>query len=143
MIRRYHRKHGVKVVMIDQIGLLSGERRKGATAEEELRLISNSIQELAQELQITIIVLCQVTAEGDTKNARAIEEDADWWLSIILERNKAKANFGEHQHILVAKDSHNGKAGTKLELILDRDTLRFITGKPERSEPEKRNRVQP
>jgi replicative DNA helicase len=143
MIRRYHRKHGVKVVMIDQIGLLSGERRKGATAEEELRLISNSIQELAQELQITIIVLCQVTAEGDTKNARAIEEDADWWLSIILERNKAKANFGEHQHILVAKDSHNGKSGTKLELILNRDTLRFITGKPERPEPEKRNRFQP
>jgi len=139
-IRRYHRKHGVKVVFIDQIGLLRGERVKGASGEEELRLISNSIQEIAGELGLTVIVLCQTNAEGETKGARAIEEDADWWLSIIQERDKKKANFGEHQHILVAKDSHNGKAGERLELILDRETLRFVPGKPEKPEATRTSR---
>jgi replicative DNA helicase len=141
-IRRYHRLHGIKVAIIDQIGLLRGDRRQGANAEEELRLISNGFQELAHELGITIIVLCQVTAEGETKSARAIEEDADWWLSIIVERDKKKANFGEHQHILVAKDSHNGKGGERIPLILDRDTLRFTYGLPEKPQAERKTRFQ-
>jgi replicative DNA helicase len=141
-IRRYHRMHGIKVAIVDQIGLLRGDRRQGANAEEELRLISNGFQELAHELQITIIVLCQVTAEGETKSARAIEEDADWWLSIIVERDKKKANFGEHQHILVAKDSHNGKGGERIPLILDRDTLRFTYGLPEKPQAERKTRFQ-
>lgn len=136
-IRRYARKHGVKVVFVDQIGLLRGERAKGASAEEELRHISNSIQEIAGELGIVVIALCQTNADGETKGARAIEEDADWWLSIIQERDKKLENFGEHQHILIAKDSHNGKSGERLELILDRETLRFVPGKPEKPKFEK------
>jgi len=141
-IRRYHRLHGIKVAIVDQIGLLRGDRRQGANAEEELRLISNGFQELAHELGITVIVLCQVTAEGETKSARAIEEDADWWLSIIVERDKKKDNFGEHQHILVAKDSHNGKGGERIPLILDRDTLRFTYGVPEKPRAERKTRFQ-
>ena len=139
-IRRYARKHAVKVVFIDQIGLLRGERVKGATAEEELRLISNSIQEIAGELGITVIALCQTNADGETKGARAIEEDADWWVSIVQERDKKRENFGEHQHVLIAKDSHNGRSGERLELILDRETLRFVPGRPEKPASEKRGR---
>ena len=139
-IRRYARKHGVKVVFLDQIGLLRGDRAKGASAEEELRLISNSIQEIAGELGVVVIALCQTNADGNTKGARAIEEDADWWLSIIQERDKDRENFGEHQHILIAKDSHNGKSGERLELVLDRETLRFVAGRPEKPKAEKRSR---
>ena len=137
-IRRYVRLHGVEVVFIDQIGLIRGRREKGDSQEAELRGISNSLQELAHELNVTIVVLCQESAEGDTKNARAIEEDGDWWLSIKLERDKKKENFGEHQHILVAKDSHNGNAGERLPLILNHETLRFVHGYPEKKESKRR-----
>lgn len=136
-IRRHVRRDAVKVVFLDQIGLVRGERVKGDTGEAELRGISNALQELAHELGIHLVVLCQVNAEGDTKNARAIEEDADWWLSIIQERDKKAANYGEHQHILVAKDSHHGSAGERLPLILDKGTLRFIRGFPEVKEETK------
>lgn len=136
-IRRYVRRHGIKVVFLDQIGLVRGERVKGDSGEAEVRGISNAIQELAHELGIHLIVLCQVNADGDTKNARAIEEDADWWLSIIQERDKKASNYGEHQHILVAKDSHHGNAGERLPLILDKDTLRFVHGFPATKEDEK------
>jgi replicative DNA helicase len=128
-IRRYVRLHGVKVVFVDQIGLIRGDRFKGETQEAELRRTSNTLQELSDELHITIVVLCQENFEGETKNARAIEEDADWWLSIVQERDKQKANFGEHKHILIAKDSHNGHGGVRLPLVLDKGSLRF-TYKP-------------
>jgi replicative DNA helicase len=127
-IRRYVRLHGVKVVFVDQIGLIRGDRFKGETAEMELRRTSNTLQELSDELGITIIVLCQENFEGETKNARAIEEDADWWLSIVQERNKQASDFGQHKHILIAKDSHNGHGGVRLPLILDKATLRFVYG---------------
>lgn len=139
-IRRHVRLHRVKVVFLDQIGLVRGERIKGDTGEAELRGVSNTIQELAHELGIAIIVLCQVNSEGETKNARAVEEDADWWLSIITERDKKKDNFGEHQHVLIAKDSHHGSTGERLPLILDKATLRFVHGFPKQPEEKKKGR---
>jgi len=140
-IRRHVRLHGIKVAFLDQIGLVRGERIKGDTGEAELRGISNTVQELAHELGIHVVVLCQETAEGETKNARAIEEDADWWASIVQERDKKKENFGEHQHVLIAKDSHHGSAGERLPLILDKETLRFVHGFPKaKAEPVKKSR---
>ncbi|QJE99102.1 DnaB-like helicase C-terminal domain-containing protein [Luteolibacter luteus] len=133
-IRRYVRLHGVKVVFVDQIGLIRGERQRGDTEEVERRGVSNTLQELAHELGITVVVLSQVTDEIDTKGARAIEEDADWWLHIAQERDKKKPDFGEHQHVLIAKDSHNGMAGERLPLVLDHATLRFVHGAPKEKE---------
>jgi replicative DNA helicase len=139
-IRRHVRLHGVKVVFIDQIGLIRGERQKSDTEEVERRGVSNTLQELAHELGITVIVLSQVTDEIDTKGARAIEEDADWWLHIAQERDKKKPDFGEHLHVLIAKDSHNGKAGERLPLVLDHETLRFGYGVPREREEKPRGR---
>lgn len=137
-IRRYVRKHGVKAVFIDQIGLIRGERIRGENREAELRGISNSIQEVAHEMNLSIIVMSQVNNEGETKGARAIEEDADWHLSIVQEMDRSKDNFRQHLHVLLAKDSHNGHGGTKLPLVLNHDNLRFQHGIPDI--PEKGNR---
>jgi replicative DNA helicase len=137
-IRRYVRLHGVKVVFLDQIGLVKGDRQRGDSEEVEKRGVSNTLQELAHELHITIIVLSQVTDDIETKGARAIEEDADWWLHIAQERDKKKDNFGEHLHVLIAKDSHHGHGGAKLPLVLDHQTLRFIRGVPKSAGEEKK-----
>ena len=141
-IRRYVRVHGVQVIFIDQIGLIRGHRERGDSEEVEKRATSNRLQELAHELGICIVVLCQESVDGETKGARAIEEDADWWLAIVQERDKKKENFGEHQHILIAKDSHNGKGGERLPLILDKETLRFVYGIPNRKEEQERRVIQ-
>lgn len=140
-IRRYVRLHGVKVVFLDQIGLVRGPRWEGDSSADELKGISNTLQELAHELHITIIVMSQVTEDGDTKGAKAIEEDCDWRLLIVQERDRKKENFGEHQHILFAKHSHNAEAeGQRLPLVLDHDTLRFVEGVPKKAEGEKKTR---
>lgn len=139
-IRRYVRLHGVKVVFIDQIGLIRGERQRSDAEEVERRGVSNTLQELSHELGITMVVLSQVTDEIDTKGARAIEEDADWWLHIAQERDKKKPNFGEHLHVLIAKDSHHGMAGERLPLVLDHETLRFVYGYPREKEEAVRGR---
>lgn len=139
-IRRYVRQYGVAVVFLDQIGLVRGERQKGDSAEAELRGISNTLQELAHELNIALVVMSQMNADGDTKGAKAVEEDCDWNLSIIQEMDRSKETFRDHKHVLLAKDSHNGNEGTRLPLLLDKETLRFKYGVVEEPEPKRRGR---
>ena len=139
-IRRYVRMHGIAIVFLDQIGLVRGERQKGDTGEAELRGISNTLQELAHELNIALVVMSQMNADGDTKGAKAVEEDCDWNLSIIQEMDRAKETFRDHKHILLAKDSHNGNEGTRLPLLLDKETLRFKYGVNDEPETKKRGR---
>jgi len=131
-IRRAHRRHGVKVAFVDYVQLIRGE--KGLTKEQEIMGISNTLQELAAELQIFIGIMSQENSEGETKHARAIEEDSDWTLSIVQNQDKKSDHYKIHKHILITKDRHNGRGGDKLPLILDRKHVRFVTGKDETEE---------
>jgi len=125
-IRRAYRKHGIKVAFVDYVQLIRGER--GLSKEQEIMGISNAIQELAAELNIFICVMSQENDNGDTKHAKAIEEDSDWTISVVQEQDKKSDNYKAHKHILITKDRHNGKGGEKLPLILDRKHVRFVTG---------------
>lgn len=130
-IRRAHRDHGIKVAAVDYIQLITpspGHRSEEAGIAE----ISHSFQELAQELKIAILILTQLNQDGDTKRGKVIEEDADAVLQIVQDRDKDSDTYKQHQHILLVKDRHNGKGGTKIPLILCRETVRFKYGMPEK-----------
>lgn len=131
-VRKAHRTFGIKVAAIDFIQQIRVPEAKG-NKEQTMEEISHTLQELAEELQIAVIVLSQLNADGDTKHGRVVEEDADAFLQVVQEMDKTKENFREHQHILIVKDRHFGNGGKKLELILDREKIRFVHGKPEKA----------
>lgn len=139
-IRRAHRKYSIKVAIIDYVQLIRGD--KAASKEQEIMGISNAIQELAAELGIFVLLLSQENSEGETKHARAIEEDSDWTISIVQNQDKKSDNYKQHQHCLITKDRHNGKGGEKLPLILDREHVRFITGIPPNDDKRKTKRYE-
>jgi replicative DNA helicase len=137
-IRRSVRKHGTKVAVVDYLQLMRGQRQKGDTGEREFADISHAVQELADSLHITIIVLSQQNADGETKHARAIEEDCDFWLSVVQHRDRESEDFKRHKHVQLVKDRHNSRDGEILPLILDREHVRFIRGS---WEPEKKRKT--
>lgn len=137
-IRRAHRRHGIKVAFIDYVQLIRGER--GLSKEQEIMGISNMIQELAAELGIFIALMSQENNDGDTKHAKAIEEDSDWTVSVVQGQEKKREDYKQHKHILITKDRHNGKGGEKLPLILDRKHVRFVTGSNEPEESKSKPR---
>lgn len=139
-IRRAHREMGIKVAVVDYLQLVRGSRRNGANKEEEVSDISHAIQEIAGELGIHVLIPSQLTKDGETKHGRVIEEDADAFLRIIQDRNRDSPTFGKHKGIQVDKDRHYGAGGTRLPLILNRDTLRFEvdTTPPEPDEPKRK-----
>jgi len=125
VIRKGVREMGAKVVSIDYLQLI---RCKAGSAEGEISEISHSLQEIAQELGITVLLLSQLNENGDTKHGIVAVEDCDAYIIIQQERDKQAENFGQHYDLLLAKDRHNGHGGKSIPLIFDPVTVRFVHG---------------
>ncbi len=138
-IRRAHRERPLVLAVVDYVQLVRVPGLVG-NKEGEISEISHSIQELAQELGITIMVLTQLNVDGDTKHGRVIEEDADAFLQIVQEMDKKKDDFKQHKHVLVVKDRHYGNSGKILPLIFDKEKIQFVFGKNEKSKEQPKTR---
>jgi len=86
--RRMVHKHGVGLIIIDYLQLMSGLRsRNNDNREQEIATITRNLKALAKELKIPIIALSQLTRAVETQNrvpqlsdlreSGAIEQDAD------------------------------------------------------------------
>lgn len=128
LIRKTHRENKSKVVAIDYIQLIQDD---AATTEAKLANISHALQQIAGELDITILVLTQLNAEGETKHGRVIEEDADAFLTIVQDRNKESETYKQHRYILVSKDRHYGNSGERIKLIFNKEKIVFEEGEDE------------
>lgn len=88
--RRMVSKHGVKLIIIDYLQLMSGPGNKNQNREQEISQISRELKALAKEINIPIIALSQMNRESekvkrepilsDLRESGAIEQDADMVL---------------------------------------------------------------
>lgn len=88
--RRMVNKHGVKLIIIDYLQLMSGTGNKSQNREQEISQISRELKALAKEINIPIIALSQMNRESekvkrepilsDLRESGAIEQDADMVL---------------------------------------------------------------
>ncbi len=92
--RKMKREHNIDILMIDYIGLISVESDSKNPRYEQVRLISQSIKQLARELDVPIIMLSQVTRDSENnepnlanlRESGAIEQDADAVIFLHRER---------------------------------------------------------
>jgi len=85
--RRMVSKHGVKIIVVDYLQLMSGEANKTQNREQEISSISRKLKALAKELKVPFIVLSQMSRDiekrkgepmlSDLRESGAIEQDAD------------------------------------------------------------------
>ncbi len=141
--RRLVRQHGIKVLMIDYLQLLTSPASARESRQVEVSSISRGIKALARELSIPIVCLSQLnraseSREGnrprmsDLRESGSIEQDAD--VIVLLHRedyyhvqdpnwsleNPDKAGIAE---LIVAKQ-RNGPTGV-VRLKWDSSTTRF------------------
>ena len=120
--RKYKLEHGLDIIMIDYLQLMTGSRRI-ESRQQEISDISRSLKELARELQVPVIALSQLSRAveqrpdhrpmlSDLRESGAIEQDADVVMFLYREDyykpDTEKKGVAE---VIIAKQ-RNGPIGT-------------------------------
>lgn len=112
MARRMRVNQKVQIIFIDYIGLIQTDR-PDAPVYETQSLVSRSLKALARELEIPIVVMCQVArdAEGreptlaQLRGSGSIEQDADIVMFLHRERKADNNELEDEKNSVVGQDA--------------------------------------
>lgn len=116
--QRIRDAHGsIDLVVVDYIQICGVDRVKNEMREREIARISGGLKQLAKELRCPVLTASQLNDQGQTRESRAIEQDADALLFIV------------EDGIKVGK-LRNGRRNDVLPLFLNGGLQRFSIIKP-------------
>ena len=136
--RKYKLEHGLKLVIIDYLQLMSGGKRS-ESRQQEISEISRSLKAVARELNVPVVALSQLSRAveqrpdhrpmlSDLRESGAIEQDADVVMFLYRDdyynKDTDKKNIAE---VIIAKQ-RNGPIGT-VELVWLPDYTKFANMK--------------
>jgi replicative DNA helicase len=135
--RALKRRHGLRVLVIDYIGLMEGTDRK-ANRATQLGEVSRGIKALAKELDMTVLLLAQLNREvekrpnmrpilADLRECGDIEQDAD--VIVFVHRPfHVKPDLGpewKNYAELIAGKLRDGETGL-MDACYEGHTVRFF-----------------
>jgi replicative DNA helicase len=100
--RRMHAAHGVKLIVVDYIQLVSPDKSHDSR-EREVASISRGLKQMAKELSVPVIALSQTNKQGELRESAAIGQDSDVVLSIWDQEAEDRRN------IRVDKNRHGAR----------------------------------
>lgn len=135
--RRLVQQHGVSLVVIDYLQLMSGDSSKnsGGNREQEIASISRALKGIAKELNIPVIALSQLSRAvetrggdkrpqlSDLRESGSIEQDADMVMFLYRpeyygmtqdENGMPLQGIGE---VIIAKNRHGKLENVQLKFI--------------------------
>lgn len=131
--RRIKRQHGLDLVVIDYLQLMTG---KGDNRTQEIGAISRGLKALAKELNVPIIALAQLNRGlearpdrrplmSDLRDSGEVEQDAD--LVAMLHREELHNPAPEWSGLaeLIIRKNRNGPLGDVL-LKFEPEAMRFV-----------------
>lgn len=132
--RRLHAEHGLDLVIIDYLQLMTGDQRT-ENRVQEISYLSRSLKGLARELHVPLLVASQLSRAveqrsdkrpvlSDLRESGSIEQDADIVMFIyrddVYDEDSERKNIAE---LIVAKH-RNGPTGS-VELYFQKNLTQF------------------
>lgn len=125
--RRYKREHGLDLILIDYLQLMSGSQTAAKQGRErEIGEISTNLKALAKELSVPVIALAQLNRGpdarpdkrpkmSDLRESGAMEQDADLIMFVYRDEyyNPESADVGKSE-VIIAKNRHGETGKTHL-----------------------------
>lgn len=124
--RKMKTKNRVEMIIIDYLQLMRGD---GYNRETEIASISRGLKALAKSLDVPVIALSQLNSNGEVRESKAIEHDAN--LLLILDRPDYKKETGDVDPALANTaelkfiKNRDGISGVSMALTTDLSTQRF------------------
>ena len=132
--RRFQAEHGLDLIVIDYLQLMTSERRS-ENRNQEISAISQGLKNLARELNVPVLVASQLSRAveqrtdkrpmlSDLRDSGAIEQDSD--VIIFIYREDVYNPESERHNIaeLIVAKQRKGPTGT-VEAYWDRCHTRF------------------
>jgi len=143
--RRLHDKHGLGLLIVDYLQLMTGDTRV-ESRQQEVAGISRSLKQLARELKVPVLAVSQLnrgpekqTGGGprkpqlsDLRESGAIEQDAD--LVMFIHRDPTDETKKGVVELIVAKH-RNGPVGTKRLAFVEEYTQFRTLARSDEAEP--------
>lgn len=150
--RRLKSKHGLDLVMIDYIQLMSTEKSsKSDNRQQEISEISRNLKILAKEVNVPVLALSQLSRAVETRKGRpqladlresgAIEQDADIVMFIhrpdrsATEKEIAEGKVQKNVAEIIVEKHRNGPTGL-VKLYFKGECTKFLNLNEETGEVE-------
>jgi len=112
--RRHHARHGLDLLMIDYIGLLTSDGHKSLPRHLQVAEMTRTFKAIAKQLDCCVVILSQLNRDADgtrptlahLRESGAIEQDSD----VVLFPYRFNENGVDKAVVIVAKN-RNGPTG--------------------------------
>lgn len=128
--RRHQRKHGLDLLVIDYLQLITTDNARGGNRVQEVTQITTALKALAKELGVPVLALSQLSRQvesrddkrpqlSDLRESGSIEQDADVVMFVYRESyylGRAEPKEGSEAHLKWQEDM--ARATGKAEVII-------------------------